>query len=281
MPSINVTIPVANEERRLPRSLPVLHGFLSDERRFTFQIVIANNGSTDRTQEIAEGLSREYPDVRVLQSAESGRGGAVKRAWLGSGAEVLSYMDVDLATDLEAFPALVEAVASGRADIAIGSRLMAGSKTTRSWRRELISRAYVRLAKLLCGLRCSDAQCGFKAISRAAAQALLAQVEDNGWFFDTELLVRAQWGGWRIAEVPVNWTEDRDSRVKILRTAWQDVRGLMRLRRELARNRTAAKPDLAEPEPRGNKMGAKKLGLLFNPSQAAAVGYGIGRGDVL
>jgi glycosyltransferase involved in cell wall biosynthesis len=259
MHSVNVTIPVANEERRLPRSLPRLHRFLSESFRLPleFQIVIANNGSTDRTQEIAEQFSREYPNVRVLRIPEKGRGGAVKKAWLESEAEVLTYMDVDLATDLEAFPALVEAVASGQADIAIGSRRMASSKTNRSWRREVISRAYLRLARLLCGLRCSDAQCGFKAVSRTAAQALLPQVEDNGWFFDTELLVRAQWGGYRIAEVPVKWTEDRDSRVKILRTAWEDVRGLMRLRRELARNRKAAKPDLARPEPSGKKMGAK------------------------
>jgi len=158
-------------------------------------------------------------------------------------------MDVDLATDLSVFPALVEAVASGRADLAIGSRLMAGARTSRSWRRELISRSYVRLAKLLCGLRCSDAQCGFKAISRPAAQALLPQVQDNGWFFDTELLVRAQWGGWRIAEVPVIWREDRDSRVKILRTAWADLRGLVRLRRQLAGSREAksSKPEIRNP----------------------------------
>ena len=251
--AISVTLPVLNEEARLARSLPRLHGFLSDERRFSFEIVIANNGSTDGTQAIAEGLSRQYRNVRALQIPQKGRGGAVKAAWLESEAEVLTYMDVDLATDLEAFPALVEAVASGRADIAIGSRLMAGSKRNRGWRRELISRAYVRLAKLLCGLRCSDAQCGFKAISRSAAQALLPQVEDNGWFFDTELLIRAQWGGWRIAEVPVKWTEDRDSRVKILRTAWEDVRGLMRLRREFSRG-GRAKPQCPIP---GQKLAAK------------------------
>ena len=241
---ISVTLPVLNEQTRLPRSLPRLGQFLRDGFRLPleFEIVIANNGSTDRTQEVAERFSRELAGVRVLQIPERGRGRAVKRAWLGSEAEVLTYMDVDLATDLEAFPALVEAVASGGADIAIGSRLMAGSETNRSWRRELISRGYVRLARVLCGLRCSDAQCGFKAVSRAAAQALLPQVEDNGWFFDTELLVRAQWGGWRIAEVPVKWTEDRDSRVKILRTAWKDMRGLMRLRRERARKHRVGNP---------------------------------------
>ncbi len=257
---ISVTLPVLNEQTRLPRSLPRLGQFLRDGARlpFEFEIVIADNGSTDRTQEVAERFCRELPEVRVVQFSERGRGGAVKRAWLGSEAEVLTYMDVDLATDLDAFPALVVAVASGRADIAIGSRLMAGSETNRGWRRELISRVYVRLARAVCRLRCSDAQCGFKAISRFAAQTLLPQVEDNGWFFDTELLVRAQWAGWRIAEVPVKWTEDRDSRVKIFRTAWEDVRGLMRLRRELARNRKAEKPDLAGPEPSGKKMGAKK-----------------------
>jgi glycosyltransferase involved in cell wall biosynthesis len=246
---VNVVIPVFNEEARLARSLPTLHQFLSTDRRFPFEIVIANNGSTDRTQEIGERFGRELRNVRVLQIPEKGRGAAVKKAWLESEAEVLMYMDVDLATDLGGFPALVEAVASGRADIAIGSRLMADAKTNRSWRREVISRGYLRLARLLCGLRCSDAQCGFKAISRTAAQALLPQAEDNGWFFDTELLVRAQWAGWRIAEIPVVWREDPDSRVKILRTAWEDLRGLLRLRSEFARNRQARNPNLAEPEP--------------------------------
>lgn len=208
---------------------------LTGSGRFDYELVIANNGSTDRTPAIARQLAREHSHVRVLDLPQKGRGGALKRAWLGSGAEVLSYMDVDLSTDLAAFPALIDAVAGGEFDLAIGSRLLAQSEVKRCWRREWISRGYNRLVRRLLRTAISDLQCGFKAIHRAAAQALLPQVADNGWFFDTELLVLAERLGYRVGEIPVRWIEDSDSRVNILSTALADLRGLWRLRRQLAR----------------------------------------------
>jgi glycosyltransferase involved in cell wall biosynthesis len=232
---VNITLPVYNEEERLPRGLPRLAKFLTAHAAWDWEIVIANNGSTDRTQAVAEQLSREHAGVRVLNLPAKGRGGALKAAWQGSAAEVLSYMDVDLSTDLEAFPALVEAVAAQRYDLAVGSRHLPGSRTRRRWRRELTSRCYIRLAQAVLGTRLSDTQCGFKAIARRAARELLPQVQDKGWFFDTELLVLAEHQGWRIHEVPVCWAEDRDSRVQVWRTAVADLRGLLRLRRRLAR----------------------------------------------
>lgn len=200
---------------------------------FDYELVIANNGSTDRTLEIARRLAREYNRVRVLDVPQKGRGGALKRAWLDSRADVLSYMDVDLSTDLAAFPALVGAVAWGEFDLAFGSRLLVQSQVKRGWRRELLSRGYNRLVRLLLHTGIRDLQCGFKAIRRAAAQALLPQVADAGWFFDTELLVQAERLGFRLREIPVRWVEDRDSRVNILSTVWADLRGLWRLRRQL------------------------------------------------
>lgn len=231
---VNVTIPVYNEAVQLATSIAKLGNFLAAQRRFDYEIVIANNGSTDRTLEIAEQLARDQSRVRVLDVPTKGRGGALKVAWLESRAGVLSYMDVDLSTDLAAFPGLVEAVRSGPFDLATGSRLLPDSQTTRCQQREFISRGYNWLARSLLRTRITDLQCGFKAISRQAAHELLPRVEDTGWFFDTELLVLAEKLGYRICELPVRWVEDPDSRVRIVRTALADLRGLLRLRRQLA-----------------------------------------------
>jgi glycosyltransferase involved in cell wall biosynthesis len=232
---VHVTIPVFNEEKQLAATVARLETFLATQAQFEWEVIVANNGSTDRTLEIARQLARANSRVRVLELSEKGRGGALKRAWLDSASEVLSYMDVDLSTDLAAFPALVDAVASDEFDLAIGSRLLPDSHTTRSWRRDLISRSYNGLARLLLRTRLSDLQCGFKAIRREAARTLLPLVADTGWFFDTELLVLAERMGYHICEIPVRWVEDLDSRVKLLSTALADLKGLIRLRRNLAK----------------------------------------------
>ena len=235
LPTINVTVPVYNEVRRLARCVPKLHGFLIGLGGLNFEIVLADNGSTDGTLALAEELARQHRGVRVMHLEEKGRGRALKAAWGRSEADVLSYMDVDLATDLAAFPALVAAVTQAGFDLAIGSRLLPGSRTRRGWKREVISRCYMGLVRAFFQVRFSDAQCGFKALTREAARALLPLAEDNGWFFDTELLVLAERFGYRVGEVPVAWVDDPDSRVRLVATAWEDLKGLRRLRRKLRR----------------------------------------------
>ena len=230
---VQVVVPVYNEERRLARSLPVLHTYLTRRLPWAWEVVIAENGSTDRTPEVAAELAAKYEGVRVVRLPEPGRGRALKAVWSEAEAEVVSYMDVDLATDLEAFARLIEPLAAGTHEVAIGSRLMPGAQVARGWKREVCSRVYNRLVRLLLGTRFSDAQCGFKALRREAAQALLARVEDTGWFFDTELLVWAERLGYRIFELPVRWADDPDSRVRLLPTIAADLRGLWRLRRRL------------------------------------------------
>jgi putative flippase GtrA len=138
-------------------------------------------------------------------------------------------MDVDLSTDLAALLPLVAPLLSGHSDLAIGTRLAHGARVVRSPKRELISRAYNRLLHAALRARFSDAQCGFKAVRRDVLDGLLENVRDDGWFFDTELLVLAQRRGLRIHEVPVDWIEDPDSRVAIVRTAIEDLRGVARL----------------------------------------------------
>jgi glycosyltransferase involved in cell wall biosynthesis len=292
---VSITIPVYNEESCLSATLKRLHDFVSSrEFGWDWEIVIADNGSTDRTRQIAETFQGACPrptqhsalrspqsafaanDVRLVTLAQKGRGRALKHAWLNTDADVLLYMDADLSTELDALPALVGALIQSSSssfsssssipdsvsdmepawetdgsekrrggergigrlsgyDLAIGSRLLRNELTTRSLKREFISRCYNRLIRLMFpNITFSDAQCGFKAITREAAQALLPQVEDTNWFFDTELLILAEHHGYRIFDLPVRWIERRQTSVKIFRTALGDLKGLVRLKRRMA-----------------------------------------------
>ncbi|MDQ6804596.1 MAG: bifunctional glycosyltransferase family 2/GtrA family protein [Actinomycetota bacterium] len=228
-PHVEIVIPVYNEESMLDLSVRQLHGFLADNLPFSWQVVIADNASTDRTLAIARRLARELDDVTAIHLAERGRGRALRAAWSASDALVLCYMDVDLSTDLKALLPLLAPLISGHSDVAIGTRLGRGARVSRSPRREVISRAYNGILRLALGARFSDAQCGFKAIRAEVARELLPRVRDEEWFFDTELLVLAQREGLRIHEVPVDWVEDPDSRVAIVSTATADLRGVARL----------------------------------------------------
>lgn len=230
--SVDVVIPCLNEERALPESVCRLHAFMSSEMgAYAWNIVIADNGSTDCTLAVAAGLADRFPEVRYISLTERGRGRALRRAWRESDADVMAYMDVDLSTDLAHVPDLVAAVAHEGYQLAIGSRLLPDSQVIgRTLQREITSRGYSLLFRSIFFTPFRDAQCGFKAVSRAVAHDLAPMVVDNGWFFDSELLILAQKCGFRIREIPVRWTDDPDTRVRIMRTAWEDVKGLMRLK---------------------------------------------------
>jgi glycosyltransferase involved in cell wall biosynthesis len=228
-PVLDVVVPVYDEQAGLEASIRRLHRYLATEFPFSWRIVIADNASTDATPEIAGRLAAELPGVRCLRLERKGRGRALRAAWAASDARVVAYMDVDLSTDLRALLPLVAPLLSGHSDLAIGTRLAPGARVVRGPKRELISRGYNALLHAVLRVKFSDAQCGFKAVRREALDALLAGVRDESWFFDTELLVLAQRRGLRIHEVPVDWVDDRDSRVRILPTAVADLRGVARL----------------------------------------------------
>lgn len=229
--TVDIVLPVLNEQRVLEGSVRRLLQRLDTMRGFDARIVVADNGSTDGTLEVAHRLARMVPGVSVTHLNVRGRGRALRQAWTRSTADVVAYMDIDLSTDLAALQPLLELVASGRADVATGSRLAPGARVTRGVRRELISRAYNALLRAALEMPVCDAQCGFKAVRASVARTLLPSIEDEEWFFDTELLVRAHHAGFRVAELPVRWVEDRDSRVRVVRTALADLRGVWRLRR--------------------------------------------------
>ena len=214
MTTVEVVLPVLNEEKVLATSVHRLHAFLGENLPDSWQITIADNGSTD---------------------------------------------------DLSAFPRLVAAIAEGRSDVAAGTRLGPGAETTRSLRRELLSRGFVFLINGLFRTRLRDTQCGFKAISRECARKLLPCVEDTGWFWDTELLLLAAKGGWAVEFVPVRWEEDTDSRVKLARTVWRDLKGLARMRRfDWAEAQKTVHPGRRDARARATVVVAGGLGAADN-----------------
>ncbi len=239
-PAVEIVIPVYNEQHVLAASVRELHTYLEQHFSFAFAITIADNASTDATLQVATALSHELRDVTVLHLARKGRGHALRAAWSVSEADVVAYMDVDLSTDLAALAELLQPLLDRRADLAIGSRLAPDAKVSRGVKREVISRGYNLLLRALLGAGFSDAQCGFKAGRREIVQELLHDVEDGAWFFDTELLYLAQRNRLAIHEVPVHWVDDPDSRVDILATAREDIRGIMRLRRATGHHRKLA-----------------------------------------
>jgi putative flippase GtrA len=236
-PVLDVVIPVHNEQHTVAASVRRLHAHLVQTFPYPFRITVADNASTDATVAVAAGLVAELPGVALARLPQKGRGRALKQVWLASDAPILAYMDVDLSTDLDALWPLVAPLMSGHSDLAIGSRLARGSRVVREMRREVISRCYNLLLKGALGAGFTDAQCGFKAIRADVAAELLPLVEDPTWFFDTELLVLAQRSGLRIHEVPVDWFDDPDSRVDVVATALDDLRGVVRLRSGLASGR--------------------------------------------
>jgi hypothetical protein len=228
---IDITVPVLNEEHCLERSIKTLALYLSERCPYDWLITVVDSGSQDATGLIADSMAASISRVRALRLDRRGRGAALKQAWTTSTADVMAYMDVDLSTGLHALPRLIEPIVDGLADVSIGSRLAKGATIQRSVKREIISRTYNILTRSAFNYQIRDAQCGFKAVSSEVARKLIPEIEDNDWFFDTELLVLASRNGFVINEVPVRWIEDSDSRVRIARTAFADLQGIRRLRR--------------------------------------------------
>lgn len=233
--TVEIVIPVYNEEHGLEASVRRLATFLRTEFPFSAKVTIADNASTDRTWSIAQSLASELDEVRAVHLEQKGRGRALRQVWMASDATVVAYMDVDLSTDLAALLPLVAPLISGHSDLAIGTRLSRSARVARGAKREVISRCYNLIVRAALSTGFSDAQCGFKAVRTERAHELLPLVEDNTWFFDTELLVLAERSGLRIHEVPVDWIDDPDSRVDIVQTAKDDLRGVLRLMRHRAR----------------------------------------------
>jgi len=269
-PVVEIVIPVYNEEADLEASVRRLRTYLDGSFPFSSVVTVADNASTDGTWAIASDLARTVPGVTAVHLDQKGRGRALRTAWLASGADVVAYMDVDLSTDLDALLPLVAPLLSGHSHLAIGSRLAPGAYVVRSPKREVISRSYNLILRTVLGNRFSDAQCGFKAIRRDTAAVLLPHVDDQEWFFDTELLIQAERRGLRIHEVPVDWVDDPDSRVHIARTARDDLLGVWRMVHRRGRGDDAHAP-LARPS--GSTLHPGELGRYTGVGVASTIAY--------
>ncbi len=229
--TVDIVVPVYNEEKILEKSISTLYNFLEKNFKHNWNIIIADNASIDRTLEIANSLSKKYRKVKVLHLNQKGRGRALRIAWTKSDAGIVSYMDVDLSTDLSFFPVMIDSLLQGY-DVATGSRLMDGAEIKRSFKRELLSRGYNVLVRLVLGVNYKDSQCGFKAVKREIINDVVPEVRDNAWFFDSELLFRSHMKGYKVKEIPVKWIEDEDSRVKIVSTVTNYLKSIAILRLE-------------------------------------------------
>ena len=233
LPKVRLVIPCLNEVAQLEWSVTTCREYLGKNFPYRWEVFVADNGSTDGTAELAKALSERWSDVGYFTIPKRGRGRALRKAWTECDADIVAYTDVDLSTELEALEKLARAIHEGGCDIATGSRLLPDSRIQRGVKREVISRCYNLMIKLVLFTHFSDAQCGFKAVSRRVVDEIVPLIEDEAWFFDTELLVLGEKRGYKIADVPVKWIDDDDSRVKIVSTAWEDIKGVWRVRRKL------------------------------------------------
>lgn len=228
--TLNVVIPVYNEAAELEESIATLLRFLGEHLiDFDWIITIVDNASTDETMAIAARLAATNKKIQALHLNEKGRGRAVKHAWRHTPADISAYMDVDLSTDLKHFPQLVRSLLQGH-DVAIGSRNAKGARVHgRNLLRTITSKGYILLIKLMFFVHFSDAQCGFKAVTRRVVTHVIPLIKDNEWFFDTELLIVSEKSGYRIYEEPVTWVDNPGSTVRVMKTAQGDIEGLFRL----------------------------------------------------
>ncbi|MCB0542317.1 MAG: glycosyltransferase [Saprospiraceae bacterium] len=238
--TFEVTIPVLNEAETLNRQIHTLHHFLSQhfQEPEQWRIVIADNGSTDDTPHLAEALSDELREVRLLRVPRKGVGLALKTSWMQSNADIVGYMDLDLATDLKHFIQAYNAIATEGFDLVYGTRLHKRSRVRgRSLTREITSRAFNTILKTYLGTRFSDGMCGFKWLRRDLVASLIdGGAVSDGWFFSTELLAIAEWKGLRLCELPVQWTDDTtESKVNIPRLAMQYLEAMAALKKRKPR----------------------------------------------
>jgi len=223
---VTLVIPAYNEERNIEANVKKVRNFLNTRK---VEIVIADNGCTDNTRHIASLLSKKYNDVRSVSLHEKGKGRALKRAWKDSKTELISYMDTDLPFTLQDYVKALEKLEVENADLVVGSRTMAGAYVERPFIRGFLSRIYNLLVKILLGIKVSDCQCGLKVLRKAKFLKVLDKIEDNNWFFDTELIFRFQQAGYLIKEVPVHCKMTQSTKVAILRDGFKFGISILRL----------------------------------------------------
>ncbi len=241
MKSFDITIPVLNEEVTLDQNVRKLHEFIKSQMPMhgAWQIIIADNGSTDDTLAIGQRLQEEFPEVAVVTVPRKGVGLALKTSWSQSKANIVGYMDLDLATDLPHFLEAYRAIADQDYDIVYGTRLHPDAKVIgRTLKREIASRGFNWLLRMYLNVQFSDGMCGFKFLKRNIYPQLHQMgAQNNGWFFSTELLTVAEWLDLKIYELPIRWTDDASSsKVKIIPLAKRYIQSMIELKKKKPQN---------------------------------------------
>ncbi|MEM2487606.1 MAG: glycosyltransferase family 2 protein [Thermoproteota archaeon] len=213
---VSVILPAYNEAARIEQTveavIETLRGISS-----CYEIIIAEDGSTDGTDKIASQISTKYPFIIHLHNDERlGKGSALTQASKRSRGRIIVYMDVDLATNLKHLKDLIQAIREGY-DFATGSRYLPESKIERNLLRLIASKIYNSIIRLLFRTGIKDHQCGFKAFNRMSLLKIISQVKAEHWFWDTEVLVRASRKGFKIKEVPIEWKERKTTKVRLLK----------------------------------------------------------------
>jgi glycosyltransferase involved in cell wall biosynthesis len=220
MIALSIVLPAFNEVNTLETAVAEIMNAL-EKFKDSYEIIIAEDGSTDGTDKVAALLSERYVFVKHLHGEKRlGKGAALKNAFKKAGGRILIYMDVDLATNVGQLKSLVNAIKVEKYDFATGSRMLSGSKVERSRTRKIASKSYNFLVRVMLGSKIKDHQCGFKAFKREPLMKLLDEVAARHWFWDTELIVRAVRKGYKIKEIPVEWKGGRETKVKLLRDSF-------------------------------------------------------------
>jgi glycosyltransferase involved in cell wall biosynthesis len=232
---IDIAIPVYNEEATIDSQIRKLHKVLTAQQNelIQFKILITDNGSTDRTLQIAESLAASMDLVRVISVEQKGVGLALKKAWKDSDADIVGYMDLDLATDVIHLEEVILGFLQDESDVINASRLLPSSKVlNRKVSRTISSRGLNYIIRLIFRTRISDAMCGFKFIKRNVLEiALVNGASSNGWFFATQFLLVSEMMGFRVKEIPVTWIDDGNSKVRIMSLSKQYLSEIIELRR--------------------------------------------------
>ena len=227
--TVSVVLPAYNEANKLEPAVTKISQVLK-ENGYSFEIIIAEDGSTDGTAEQAEELTQKISYVKhIHRNKRLGRGTALNNAFKQSSGEVFVYMDLDLATDLKYLKPLIDAITVEGYYFSTGSRMLPESKVQRSLRRSISSKTYNFLVRHMLGSKLKDHQCGFKGFKKEPTLALLDEVEATHWFWDTEMMVRANRKGYKIKEIAVEWNGGQDTKVSLFKDSWNMFKQIMGL----------------------------------------------------
>lgn len=234
MKKLEITIPVLNEEKTIKLKINEMINFVENNiSNVTVKFIIADNGSTDATERYSLELVDKFENLEYIKLPEKGVGLALRTSWLKSSADYVGYMDLDIATDLEALK-IVTSEMEKNTKIINGSRLLKDSIViNRTLLRELSSRVFNMILKLVLKVKFTDGMCGFKFLDRKIAQELIETgIDTKGWFFSTEIMVKGSWKNIEIKEIPVKWTDDRNSKVKIFSLSLNYLKSIFKLKNE-------------------------------------------------